>query len=81
MEPPRKDRKANQSSAENPREGAELTPEEQENEADERETSEEEETEQDTRPTSVASGKSNASIIPPHPKGCTCISCDMKRGR
>jgi hypothetical protein len=80
MEPSRKDRKANQSSAENAREGAELTPGECEHVADEPEISEEEETEQDTRPTSDASGKSNAPIVPPHPRGCRCISCDMKRG-
>ncbi len=36
---------------------------------------------QDATPTSQGSGKSYAPIIPPHPKGCTCISCDMKRGR
>lgn len=38
------------------------------------------EEDQDTTPTSKASGKSNAPIIPPHPKDCRCISCDMKRG-
>jgi hypothetical protein len=61
-------------------EGAELTPEEREEAAHALDIVEKEETEQDTRPTSQASGKSNAPIIPPHPKDCTCISCDMKRG-
>jgi hypothetical protein len=80
MQLSQKDSRVDQSSADNSREGSELTPGGRDNRAEESEISEEEETEQDTSPTSKASGKSNAPTVRPHPRDCTCISCDMKRG-
>jgi len=63
------------------RDGAELSPEEREELALGLDcVIERMEAEQETIPTSQASGKSNAPVLPKHPKGCTCISCTVKRG-